>query len=109
RQLLRTQEHNRPASDRPAAYTRTRRQRRFHVEGLEERFLLAVTITEFPISTDNASPNGITVGPDGNLWFAEEFGKKIGMINPTTHAITDFLISTSASPTAITAGPDGNL
>jgi streptogramin lyase len=76
---------------------------------MEPRCLLAATFTEFPIATANASPYGITVGPDGNLWFAEEFGKKIGMINPTTHAITDFLISQYASPMGITAGPDGNL
>ena len=32
------------------------------------------------------------------------------MINPTTHAITEFPIPTAGSgPTAITAGPDGNL
>ena len=34
----------------------------------------------------------------------------IGMINPTTHAITEFTLPTAnAGPDAITAGPDGNL
>ena len=32
------------------------------------------------------------------------------MINPTTHAITEFAVPTaSAEPYDITAGPDGNL
>jgi streptogramin lyase len=80
------------------------------VEGLESRRLLTVTITEFPVPTANSFPLGITTGPDGNLWFTEQFVGKVGMINPTTHAIAEFLSPTVASqPTAITAGPDGNL
>ena len=36
--------------------------------------------------------------------------QKIGEINPTTHAITEFAIPTAnSSPNGITAGPDGNL
>ena len=35
---------------------------------------------------------------------------KIGEINPTTHAITEFALPTvTADPRGITAGPDGNL
>ena len=50
-------------------------------------------------------------GPDGNLWFTELGANQIGMINPTTHAITEFPIPTANSfdPTGITTGPDGNL
>ncbi len=47
-------------------------------------------ITEFPIPTAVSGPVGITAGPDGNLWFTEDSGNKIGEINPTTHAITEF-------------------
>src|SRR5262249_22304680 len=55
-------------------------------------------------------PEGITAGPDGNLWFTERFTDKIGMINPTTHAITDFAgLTANCAPYGITAGPDGNL
>ena len=44
------------------------------------------------ISTNFAgNPSGITAGPDGNLWFTETLlTGDIGMINPTTHAITEF-------------------
>ena len=52
----------------------------------------------------------ITTGPDGNIWFTERGANAIGMINPTTHAISLFTVPTaSAGPTGITAGPDGNL
>lgn len=37
------------------------------------------TITEYPV-TQYTSPNGLTAGPDGNLWFTEENGNNIGKI-----------------------------
>lgn len=37
-------------------------------------------ITEFPLPTSASEPFGITVGPDGNLWFTEEVGNSIGRI-----------------------------
>jgi virginiamycin B lyase len=99
----RTARTRRRPADRVRAWPR--------LEGLEDRCLLSPTITEFSIPSKN-SPNSITAGPDGNLWFAETFGN-IGMINPATHAITEFLIpaakNSNANPHAITAGPDGNL
>jgi streptogramin lyase len=56
---------------------------------------------------------GITAGPDGNLWFTESPVGQIGMINPTTHAISEFKVPrVKGAPvsglTAITAGSDGN-
>jgi hypothetical protein len=52
---------------------------------------------------------GITAGPHGNLWFAEYQTGKIGGINPTTHAITEYLDPYArAGPGGITAGLDGN-
>src|SRR5207247_7190699 len=60
-------------------------------------------------------PFGITAGPDGNLWFTEGSGNKIGRISPTG-VISEFAVPTantpygpSAGPLGITAGPDGNL
>jgi streptogramin lyase len=62
------------------------------------------------LPTANSEPQGITAGPDGNLWFTESASNKIGMINPTTMAITEFTIPTAnAQPYDIAAGPDGNL
>ncbi|HTV33359.1 MAG TPA: hypothetical protein VME69_09725 [Methylocella sp.] len=37
-----------------------------------------------------AGPFGITVGHDGNLWFTEFCGDRIGRINPWTGKITEF-------------------
>ncbi len=66
-----------------------------------------VTINEFTIPT--AGSAGITAGPDGNLWFTENSGNKIGRIT-TAGVITEFPIPTARSfPEDITAGPDGNL
>ncbi len=51
----------------------------------------------------------ITAGPDGNLWFTSQRQPYIGMINPTTDAISEFATPTCYRLVGITAGPDGNL
>ena len=55
-------------------------------------------------------PGGISPGPDGALWFAEENGNKIGRIT-TGGAIVEFTngLAGSAAPVEIVAGPDGRL
>jgi hypothetical protein len=57
-----------------------------------------------------AGATGIAAGPDGNLWFAEYFGNRIGRITPAG-VVTEFSagISPGSGLGAITAGPDGNL
>src|SRR5947209_7131769 len=66
-------------------------------------------VTEFPLATSLSSPRGITSGPDGNLWFTEETGNKIGRITPAG-TIAQFVIPTAASaPLGIAQGADGNL
>jgi hypothetical protein len=64
-------------------------------------------ITEFSTVTPSAGPDGIAKGPDGNLWFAENNGSRIGMISPTTHVVSEFIAA--GGPVMITAGPDKNL
>ena len=52
----------------------------------------------------------ITAGPDGNLWFTDNRGNKIGEISPATGKVTEYKIPTGGSyPIGIAAGPDGNL
>ena len=64
----------------------------------------------YPPHPPGYAPSGITTGPDGNLWFTDRGGNAIGMINPTTHAISEFTIPTANCwPYGITVGPDGNL
>jgi streptogramin lyase len=66
-------------------------------------------VTEFPLPTPNAGPQGITTGPDGALWFTEATGDQIGRIS-LAGTVTEFPIPTARSyPQTITAGPDGAL
>jgi streptogramin lyase len=65
-------------------------------------------ITEFIIPTAGAQPRGITAGPDGNVWFTEFVGNRIGRIRPDG-TITEFPLVAGSQPSAIVAGPDGNL
>ncbi len=65
--------------------------------------------TLFTLPTDNSFPLGIAAGPEGNLWFTEVYGNKIGRIT-TAGVITEFAIPTAnSSPRGIAAGPDGDL
>ena len=69
----------------------------------------AMSITEFPVPTASSLPDGITAGPDGNLWFTESYSNNIGRISPGG-TITEFPVPTAKSgPWGIAAGPDGNL
>ena len=64
--------------------------------------------TEYPIPTAPSGAEGITSGPDGNLWFTEWDGNKIGRITPTG-SITEYPTPTPNGPQGITSGPDGNI
>jgi streptogramin lyase len=75
----------------------------------------AGVITEFPLPDPASAPLGITVGPDGRLWFTESRANKIGSIT-TDGTIQEFTIpkidtdfTTRLTAIDITAGPDGNL
>jgi streptogramin lyase len=75
-------------------------------------------VTEFALPVPESLPSGITVGPDGNLWFTETApGAGIGRITPDGQ-ITEFPVPAGGGvvsdfPTrvagGITTGPDGNL
>ena len=67
-------------------------------------------VAPHPASSRWAGPNGITAGPDGNLWFTELWGNRIGRITPQG-VVTEFSagISAKSGLGGITAGPDGNL
>jgi len=77
-------------------------------------------LTEFTIPYSDPTyhtslPYGIVAGPDGNVWFTEFYGDKIGRLT-RAGVFTEFTVPlgrpgepTSADPNFITAGPDGNL
>ncbi|GAB4200951.1 MAG: hypothetical protein OHK0022_22540 [Roseiflexaceae bacterium] len=51
---------------------------------------------------------GITTGPDGNLWVAQTPCSRIGRITPAGR-LSEFLLPENSQPIGIVAGPDGNL
>jgi streptogramin lyase len=70
----------------------------------------AYSVSHLPSPGAGPLTPGITTGPDGNVWFtlgSPSGGTTIGMINPTSHAITEFSVGLGGC--GITAGPDGNL
>jgi streptogramin lyase len=70
----------------------------------------AIVITEFsPGISPGANPYGITAGPDGSMWFAEQGGNHIGRIRPSDGSITEFSQGVTAISREITAGPDGKI
>ena len=82
--------------------------RRFQprLEALEDRTAPSVT-AEFP-TTAGSNSLDIVPGPDGNLWFTEFGGDRIGRVTPTG-AIHEFPLNASSGPSGITVGPDGNI
>jgi streptogramin lyase len=69
----------------------------------------AQTMTEFPLPNANSQPYGIVTGPDGNLWFTEFRGHRIGRITPAGE-ISEFATPTpDSAPIDIAVGPDGAL
>ena len=56
---------------------------------LVARVTNAQTINEFTIPTADSNPYGITLGPDGAMWFAENGAGKIGRIDQSG-SITEF-------------------
>ena len=55
-----------------------------------------------------ADPEGITVGPGGNIWFVEYGASAVGMITPGG-SITTYSFHAGSRPVSITTGSDGNL
>ncbi len=86
------------------------RSSRLTLESLEDRSLMAVALAELPVPGGSILLEGVTTGPDGNLWYTSFNSGKIGRITPAG-AVTEFDASTTpnSGPVGITTGPDGNL
>ena len=79
------------------------------------RMALDGTLTEYSVplvpqaNWTTEQPEGIVIGPDGNIWFADAGGGDIARMS-LTGAITQFLLPTRGhGPSFIAAGGDGNL
>jgi streptogramin lyase len=75
---------------------------------------------EYALPTPNVQPLSIVTGPDGNLWFTEFRGNKIGRMAPDGTLLAEYPIPTTVPPTPtnptgssqpdeIDVGPDDSL
>ena len=67
-------------------------------------------MTEYTLPTSKSGPEGIALGPDGNLWFTEfgvpDDGDVIGWINPSNGTIGQQTVNTAdAGPASIVYDP----
>jgi virginiamycin B lyase len=65
-------------------------------------------ITEYPLPNAASLPHRIAKGPDGNMYFTEQTGQRIGRIG-MAGAIVEFALRSGSNPIGITAGPDNNV
>lgn len=73
-------------------------------------FTIPNPVCAVDIGVFSTRPEGITAGPDGNLWFTEtcQQNERIGEVT-TTGSFTQYAITTGSDPEHITSGPDGAL
>jgi virginiamycin B lyase len=65
---------------------------------------------EYKVTTPNASLRSVCVGPDGDLWFTENFANKIGRMAPDGRVLGEYTIpGQNCGARAIIAAPDGRL
>src|SRR4029434_6999346 len=71
------------------------------------------TVTRFTSGLNPGSAvRSIAMGTDGNMWFSDPgTTRAVGMINPTTHAISEFSSGLNAGSIALgrAARPDGDI
>ncbi len=68
----------------------------------------ASAITEYPLLESGSLPHRIAKGPDGNMWFTEQTGERIGRVS-MGGAVVEFALPSGGNPIGIVAGPDGNM
>ncbi|GAC1333313.1 MAG: hypothetical protein NVSMB17_13580 [Candidatus Dormibacteria bacterium] len=66
-----------------------------------------------PPAASSVGLEGITTGPDGNLWFLEAATNKVGVMSPAGTLLHEYPVGSFRSPEldlhTIITGPDGNL
>ncbi len=63
----------------------------------------------FKVPTPNAILQGITVAPDGTVWFAEAQAKKLGKLDPATGAILEYSSPDLVAPAQVAVDSNGIL
>ncbi|MHB1561359.1 MAG: virginiamycin B lyase family protein [Isosphaeraceae bacterium] len=64
--------------------------------GVVTEYQLPISSSPGAAADQNSSPFGITLGPDGNIWFTEQRDNLIGMINPATAPQTGGIVAVSS-------------
>jgi len=97
------------ASTPPRRAARSTRRRRHAAvfEPLDRRELLSA-FTLLSVPTPSAGLAGITAGPDGSVWFAEQTTGNIGRVAPGG-SISEIALGASSKPTGLAIGPDANV
>jgi streptogramin lyase len=85
---------------------RRRRRRRPELEGLESRQLLTTLNDSYALS-GNAGPEGITAGPNDQLWFADTTSNQVQSI--TTSGTLGTPITVGVAPEGIVYVPGGDI
>jgi virginiamycin B lyase len=73
------------------------------------RITMNGTFSHFNLTTVEAFPQGITTGPDGNLWYVDYSANLVGRMTPSGNVTTFGLPHPKSYPMDIVSGPDGNL
>jgi streptogramin lyase len=68
----------------------------------------AQLVTELTAPVADSEPSGITLGPDGNMWFTGYHAEEIVRINPDG-SFTQFPTGAGTFPGVLVTGPDNNL
>jgi virginiamycin B lyase len=77
--------------------------------GLVGSITTSGTGTSYHTGSTSDGTAGMTLGPDGAMWFTEQFAAKIGRVTTAGSVTNEFSVTGSSGPQGIVAAPDGNL
>ncbi len=77
---------------------------------IQQKAWAAISIAEFPVPTAGSTSFDMALGSDGNFWFTEYSGNKIGKCAIAGIITNEYpLPNANSQPSYIVSGPDGNL
>ncbi|HYO75820.1 MAG TPA: hypothetical protein VE010_05105, partial [Thermoanaerobaculia bacterium] len=66
------------------------------------------TLDHYDLPTPKAWPTGLAIDSRGRVWFTETYGNRIGVVDPSTGQVREFVFSTpDTRATGIAVAPDG--
>ncbi|HEX5853552.1 MAG TPA: hypothetical protein VFY36_10715, partial [Solirubrobacteraceae bacterium] len=68
----------------------------------------AEALDEYPLTPAGSAPSGITLGPDGNVWFSDSGDGRVGKVTPSG-GITEYPTGFGSWVTSVAKGADGNI